>query len=278
MNTLRFVTWNVRGIGSPRKRLKILEHLNNLQADIVLLQETHTSKVGHNKLSSSHFPHTYVASYNSKQRGVAILIGKKVHFTCNSTISDSEGRFIIINISTQNTELCIANIYGPNVDDPSFFHSFFTALSAYSDTTLIVGGDFNLVLNPEIDRLSRAGSYRNWQSADIIKQYMSDFGLCDAWRSCHPMLKEYTFFSPVHHSYSRLDYFLTSNSTMMEISDTQIHPITISDHAPVTLTITKKTAAPPSRQWKFNTSLLKDPDFIKFFERVDNILRNKRPT
>ena len=168
------------------------------------------------------------------------MINRKINLNHISSIVDPEGRYVIINISIHNIKLCIASIYGPNIDDPSFFHTFFASLAAHSDTALLIGGDFNLVCNPDQDRLSTAGSYRSWQSTDVLKQYMSDFGLCDAWRSHHPTVKEYSFFSPVHRSHSRLDYFLTSSSIMTNISDTQIHPITISDHAPVTLSMTTK--------------------------------------
>ncbi len=96
---------------------------------------------------------------------------------------------------------------------------------------------------------------------------MTEFGLCDAWRSCHPTLREYTFFSPVHHSYYRLDFFLVSNSIMMDVRDTQIHPITISDHAPVSISLARKGVTPPNRNWRFNTSLLKDENFINYFKK-----------
>lgn len=39
--TLRFVSWNVKGLGNPVKRAKVLAHLKSLQPDIILLQETH---------------------------------------------------------------------------------------------------------------------------------------------------------------------------------------------------------------------------------------------
>uniref|UniRef100_A0AAR2JRJ2 Reverse transcriptase domain-containing protein n=1 Tax=Pygocentrus nattereri TaxID=42514 RepID=A0AAR2JRJ2_PYGNA len=267
MSTLRFVSWNVRGVGSREKKVKIINRLNDLQADIVFLQETHVSRTSAHTLSSSQFPHMYSACYNSKQRGVAILINKRINFSIRNTMSDPEGRFIILSLSIQNIDLCIASIYGPNVDDPSFFHTFFTSLADHSDTTLVIGGDFNLVLNAEIDRLSTAVSQRNWQSADILKQYMKDFGLCDAWRSHHPTLRDYSFFSQVHHSHSCLDYFLVSSSMMTEITDTQIHPITISDHAAVSMSLTQKRVTPPTRNWRFNTSLLKEQDFINYFKR-----------
>lgn len=226
-------------------------------------------------LSTVQFPHIFSSSYNSKQRGVAILINRKVKFTVFSIVTDPEGRFIVVNLSVQNMKMCLANLYGPNVDDPSFFHSFFTSLSEHTDSVLIIGGDFNMVMDPTAVRLSNAGNYRNWQSANIAKQYMEDLGLCDVWHSYHPNLKEYTFFSSVHHSYSRLDYFLVSSSLVSELSDIQIHPITVSDHAPVSFNLRNKSITPPSRNWRFNLALLKDPDFISYFKREwSNYLEN----
>lgn len=96
---------------------------------------------------------------------------------------------------------------------------------------------------------------------------MSDFGLGDSWRLQHPNAKEYTFFSPVHHSYSRIDFFLTSNSLISNISKSKIHPIVISDHAPVTLKWNRTAPHNPINRRQFNISLLKDPDFDSYFKR-----------
>ena len=97
-------------------------------------------------------------------RGKAIVINRKVHFTENSTIIDPAGRFIIVNLSIQDMKFCIANIYCPNFDDPSFFPPF----SLHSLFTVVIGGDFNMVLDSGIDRLSTTGSLRNWQSTNIV--------------------------------------------------------------------------------------------------------------
>lgn len=37
----RLVSWNVRGLRSPHKRMMVLRHLRILNADIAVLQETH---------------------------------------------------------------------------------------------------------------------------------------------------------------------------------------------------------------------------------------------
>lgn len=58
----------------------------------------------------------------------------------------------------------IASIYGSGVFDPSLFSCIL-----HSDATFIIGGDFNLVFNPEFPRLSTAASQRNWQSTHVLK-------------------------------------------------------------------------------------------------------------
>ncbi len=96
---------------------------------------------------------------------------------------------------------------------------------------------------------------------------MRDFGLGDGWRLQHPTDKEYTYYSPVHHSYSRIDFFLTSNSIIPNISEYKIHPISISDHAPVTLIWNPTNLHKHTSRWRFNISLLKDPEFDSYLKR-----------
>lgn len=239
----------------------MFDHLNKLQADICLLQETHLAKSDCNRIKSPQYNQVFSANANTKQRGVCILIHKKISFIHNTTIADTEGRYIIINISIDNNPITIGNIYGPNSDDPTFFQSFFSAISDLTDCPVIIAGDFNTVLDPSIDR---SGNLRNkpiWKSTSIIKQFMTDYGLADSWRLQHPSSREYSFFSPVHHSYSRLDFFLTSNSMISNTSQSTIHPIIISDHVPVTINWTMTRTHKTTPRWRFNASLLQDSQF-----------------
>lgn len=67
-------------------------------------------------------------------------------------------------------------------------------------------------------------------------------------------------------------YKLTSNSCNLailflstpNIFDTKIHPIAISDHAPVSLTLKIESSFTPFIWWRFNTSPLKDSHFDRF--------------
>lgn len=40
-SSVRFVRWNIKGMGRPIKRLRVFSHLKRLQADIVFLQGAH---------------------------------------------------------------------------------------------------------------------------------------------------------------------------------------------------------------------------------------------
>ncbi len=148
-----------------------------------------------------------------------------------------------------------------------FFRPFFLPFQTFSNCPVIIAGDFTAVLDSTIDRSNSLGNKRIWKSAETIKRFMSDFGLGDSWRIQHPNVKEYSFFSPVHQSYSRIDFFLTSNSIISNISESKIHPIVISDHAPVTLKWNINSPHKPFTRWRFNTSLLKDHDFDSYFKR-----------
>lgn len=267
MTMFKFVSWNICGIGSQSKQLKETSHLHRIQADICLLQETHLTESRSTVLKSTSFPHIFTANYNSRQRRVATIISNRVAFNHHTSISDPEGRYVIIHISINNTPLTIVNLYGPNNDDPSFFQKIFSILNKLPSSDLIIGGDFTTILDPTIDKSNSTGNIKTPQSTIVIKQYMEDCGLGDGWRLNHPTDKEYTHFSKVHHTYSRTDYFLTSNSLHPIIHNTQIHPNTVSDHATVSFTLHTKRTNSTSTRWRFNTSLLEDKDFDSYFKR-----------
>lgn len=71
-------------------------------------------------------------------------------------------------------------------------------------------------------------------------------------KTCHPKQREYTFYSHIHKSHSRIDYFLIGKDLVESISDCTIGPIALTDHAAVRLDLLIKYI-----------SLLQDPEFRK---------------
>lgn len=104
---------------------------------------------------------------------LVITLNKEVLLLRQETgkvIIDPGGRYAIVSILIQGSILCIASIYGPNDDNPSFVHNFFTSIYAHSNTALITGGDFYLVQNSDTDRLSTAGTLRGWRPLIFLNE------------------------------------------------------------------------------------------------------------
>ena len=62
------------GLQSRIKVKKVFNHIRSLDADIIFLQETHPSRLEHTKLRKPWISQVIHSNYNSRSRGVAILI------------------------------------------------------------------------------------------------------------------------------------------------------------------------------------------------------------
>lgn len=235
MMQLNVVTYNVNGLNHVVKRKKILTQLKQMECDIALLQESHLSDFEHKKLKREWVGHTFFSSHpSSKRNGVCILINKRLSFTLQNKVTDSEGRFIVINCVISGTVFTIANIYAPNNDSPQFIDKCFLEIGKYTRTQTVIGGDFNCTLSPAFDK-SQTGP--TLQMSKAIKYYCREQGLVDIWRKLHPSTRDYTFFSNRHKAYSRIDFFLVSLDLIGQVKDCKINSITISDHSPVNLIV-----------------------------------------
>ena len=89
---LKFVSFNVNGLNGPIKRKRVLTYLKKINTDIAFIQETHLTLQEHQKLKGGWVGQVFSSSFNSKARGVAILINKNIPITIQDTISDPLGR------------------------------------------------------------------------------------------------------------------------------------------------------------------------------------------
>uniref|UniRef100_A0A8C5LTV4 Reverse transcriptase domain-containing protein n=1 Tax=Leptobrachium leishanense TaxID=445787 RepID=A0A8C5LTV4_9ANUR len=160
----------------------------------------------------------------------------------------------------------LVNIYAPHPPHLKFFSDLYSTLLQYTFTHCIIGGDFNAVLDPVLDR-SRVGSCPAPLRASVGPRFLKDhLALFDAWRYINPEGRDYSFYSHPHDSFSRIDMFLLSSTCYHSIVDAKIGMIHISDHAPVTIDLQLKTPLPRSRNWRFPTALLHSSDFKAHLE------------
>lgn len=261
---LQMVSWNIRGLGSVVKRGKIFKHLKSLSADIMFLQETHIKSVNQHILKCSWVSQIYQSPFTSNARGVAILFSKTVPFQLTSVVNDPNGRYLMVSGTINSFPLALLNVYGPNSDDPNFFKKIFDLILDNNHSNIIIAGDFNCYLDPFLDRLSSRPP-PDIATVRFLNNILKNRNLVDIWRVQHPSEREYSFYSSVHKSYSRIDYFLISSNLISYITNSKYHNILISDHSPMTISL--NIGLPKQAySWRFNPSLLTDDNFLKYIK------------
>lgn len=145
--TLKLMTWNVQGLNHPIKRKKVLTFIKSQRCDIAFLQETHLLTQDSRKLCRDWVGHVSASCWNSHSRGVAILVHKQMQFKCNRESIDDAGWVLLILVEIQGHKVILANVYAPNIDDPTFFGQLECKLNDMGDYPILMGGDFNQVMN-----------------------------------------------------------------------------------------------------------------------------------
>ena len=253
------MSWNVRGLNDPIKRKKVLTFIKTKKCDVVFLQETHLSPPESQRLCRDWVGYVGAACGNSRSRGVATLINKHLQFKCLKESRDDEGRILLMLCQIQGHNVILANVYAPNIDDPSFFGVLERMLMEMGDHPIVLGSDLNEVLDSILDRSS--ASARASRAQAVLKDLIKEAGLVDAWRLHNPTTRDYSFFSSRHGSFSRIDYLLVSQSLMTSVLSTEIGSRIISDHSPIYLTIASLVRPTRTPRWRFNSSLLLDETF-----------------
>ena len=158
----------------------------------------------------------------------------------------------------------LLNIYGPNRDTPDFYKKLREIINEYSSDFVILTGDFNLVLNPDMD----CDNYRNVNNPNARNEVLSiinDFGLTDIWRVGHPDERRYTWFSNAPLKRSRLDFFLITEELSSLVVSTSISPGYRTDHSLIELSFKFDNQKRGHGFWKFNNSLLRECNSQIFF-------------
>ena len=197
------------------------------------MQQTHLKINHHTRLRNNWICQAYHSNFNHNSRGVAILFKKGVQFVHTRTIQDPRGRFVILTGKLYNSPVILVNIYGPNWDDPQFFTKIFASLPDVNSHQLIIAGDLNCELHPQLDRSHPKLDSQLSKFGGVLDSFIHSYSLVDSWRKLNPDTKQLSFFSPVHKSYSRTDFFLLNNNLLPHVTNSQYHSIAVSDHSPV---------------------------------------------
>ena len=204
--------------------------------------------------------HCLFSHGTSASTGVCILFKNVSSLHIVKQFHDDCGRLLVCQVKIGEDMLTLCNVYGPNNDNPTFFDKCLDVLTEFNGC-YIIGGDFNTVLNPHMDK---CGGRENTHVRARIRicNLMDNLNVTDIWREHHSNIKNYTWKSsskpPI---LCRLDYFLISKTLSARIKFSNISHGFKSDHSLISLSISPQISRGPGF-WKLNTSLLKDNEYV----------------
>jgi len=153
---LKIATFNVNSISERVKRIAVISFLESVKADKIMVQETH-NRPHQEKSWQKEWRGQALFNSNAENEntaGVVFLINSP-RLYIGEMNSDLQGRILTIKLLIYEHQYQIANIYTPAGTDKRVQNEiFFDNLYPYINSTLlvIIGGDFNCVENPNLDK------------------------------------------------------------------------------------------------------------------------------
>ena len=259
MDNLKFLSFNCRGLGSQEKRRDVLDYLKNLKYDVYLLQDTHLTSQKETFCNTLWRGKCYHAFGTFNSRGTSILFSPRTNHKIIYEDYCPEGNYALIVVTILSNTYTIINLYGPNEDRPAFFRHIKQKLDELPYENVIIGGDFNFVLDYKRD--SNYHRQNNPRARDTFAQIIEELGFVDAWAELNPGQRTFTWSKQNPHKFGRLDMFFVSDHLVTNGASSSVRAGYRSDHSIVVLQIEVLQKRRGPGLWKFNDSLLNDKDY-----------------
>ena len=178
----------------------------------------------------------YASPFRNNSRGVMILINNNFEYKAERVETDPNGNFIILDIKMQDKRFTLVYLYGPNEDKPQYCNNIRQKLVHYESDLTTLCGDWNLVINPDIDTYNYL-HISNPRARQTVLKFIEKGNFVDIWRVVHENEKGFTWSrrNPVR-NLARLDFFLISDALFPYITDTSITMGFKSDYHGILLT------------------------------------------
>ena len=263
---IHLLTLNVQGVRDKNKQARLFQWGKQQKANILFLQETHiTNDIQQNfdrqfNGTVAHSPGT------SNSRGVAILIHSSINHKVLNTYNDVFGRILILNVEIDAQIYSLINVYAPNNpnDRNSFFKQTSDKIAEYAQGTILLGGDFNEILDPKLDQRNRTNIIpKRTKASNSLGNLCKTHKLIDIWRNRNKKKKQFTWKRHALNEASRIDYFLIQNDLELNTVSCDIRPAQIGKTTHLAVSIkfkyVEETRVPGF--CKINNSLLRENEY-----------------
>ena len=166
--------------------------------------------------------------------------------------------------SIQEEDITIINIYAPNIGALQYIRQLLTALKEEINSDTIIVGDFNTSLTP----MDRSSTQKINKETEALNDTIDQIDLIDIYRTFHPKTADYTFFSSVHRTFSRIDYIVGHKSSLSKFKKIEIISSIFSDHNTMRLEISyREKNVKNTNTWRLNNTLLNNQVSLKKSKR-----------
>lgn len=258
---------NCWGLADSKKRKDVFNFLKSKKHSFYFIQDTHFTDKLEPYIRSEWGFECFFSSNNTQSRGVAILLNNNFEYKMHNVWKCPNGNLLILDITIDNCRYSVANLYGPNDDNPQFYVNLLDQLKKFGNEYYVLAGDWNLVLDQDLDTSNYLHN-NNPKAKEEVYNMIADRGLVDIWRDQHPDILRYTWRRKTPFRQARLDFFLTSETLCSHITTSDIHAGYRTDHSLVSIGISLGRHEKRSTYWKFNTSLLRDLDYVREIKQV----------
>ncbi len=287
MDVLSVATFNVGGI--KRNTYKMQSVLTDVKhTDIVVLQETHYNTALEATIFDNMFSatfHIFHSIQNSGKGSLCLLINRNHLGSKHRPVFEIPGRALGIEYKIRQHTILVIGVYMPaNPEQRPAMIKALTEITqgrrTHPNITLCLG-DFNCVEENRLDR----NSIRTYTEvgSDLLQRLNILLNVEDVFRKQNPTERQYSFFSKVHKTQSRLDRIYTDPAMTACCTRYDFHTVPYSDHRIVKVEFNMDPLFEPRgpSYWKMNATLLQDKDLRNCIESIikhSSILQQKGET
>ena len=243
------------------KRIQMFNWLKEQPYDFYLLQETHLISNNHEIWEKEWGGKSFFSGTKTNSEGICILLNSNLDVKINNYVNIISGRLQSLDITVNDKDITIINVYGPNRDDISLFNKLEEFILNNDEKSFIVGGDFNTILNVELDK-KNGNLHTHKNCREKLKSIIDTSNMVDIWRILNPDKQKFTWHSSTKPIiFCRLDYFLISENLTNFIKSAHVKAGYKSDHSIIDISFDFQKVQKGPGYFKLNNSLILNTEY-----------------
>ena len=237
---------NVKGIRDACKRERVFAWCKDKKADIVFLQETYSTADVEDRWCSMWDGSCYFSHGTNHSKGVMVLFNSHLDIQVEEIREGKDGRYILIRCTIFGVKIVLCNVYFPvrnkEIEQINMLQELTREINNIinEDCLVIMGGDFNMIRNFELDYMGHSQDQRHNRVLIKFEEFMDRFNLIDIWRERNPLRRQFSYRQNKPLVQSRLDYWMISSKLKEITTKCEIIPSVAPDHSAINLFLFNK--------------------------------------